>query len=64
VGRPDEEWGEAVVAYVVAPNGVTDAELIAHCRERLAGYKIPRAIERIAEIPRTESGKALKGRLS
>jgi O-succinylbenzoic acid--CoA ligase len=63
VGRPDEEWGEVVVAYVVAPNGVTDAELIAHCRERLAGYKVPRAIERIAEVPRTESGKALKGRL-
>jgi O-succinylbenzoic acid--CoA ligase len=52
-----------VVAYVVA-DGVTDAELIAHCRARLAGYKVPRAIERIAEIPRTASGKALKGRLA
>jgi O-succinylbenzoic acid--CoA ligase len=64
VGRPDVEWGEVVVAYVVAPNGVTDDELIAHCRDGLAGYKVPRAIERIAEIPRTASGKALKGRLS
>jgi o-succinylbenzoate---CoA ligase len=63
VGRPDDEWGEAVVAYVVASNGVSDDELIAHCRERLAGFKVPRAIERIAEVPRTESGKALKGRL-
>jgi O-succinylbenzoic acid--CoA ligase len=63
VGRPDEEWGEAVVAYVVASDGVSDEELIAHCRERLAGYKVPRQIERVAEIPRTESGKALKGRL-
>src|SRR3954454_12193729 len=36
LGRPDEEWGEAVVAYVVATDGVTDAELVAHCRERLA----------------------------
>jgi O-succinylbenzoic acid--CoA ligase len=63
VGRPDEEWGETVVAYVVATDGVTDAQLVAHCRERLAGYKVPRAIERVGEIPRTESGKALKGRL-
>ncbi len=62
-GRPDDEWGEIVVAYVVA-DGVTDDELIAHCRERLAGYKVPRAIERITEVPRTASGKALKGRLS
>jgi O-succinylbenzoic acid--CoA ligase len=62
-GRPDQEWGEVVVAYVVASNGVSDGDLIAHCRERLAGYKVPRRIERVAEIPRTESGKALKGRL-
>ena len=63
VGRPDDEWGELVVAYVVA-NGVSDDELIAHCRDRLAAHKVPRAIERIAEVPRTASGKALKGRLS
>jgi O-succinylbenzoic acid--CoA ligase len=63
-GRPDGEWGEVVVAYVVARNGVTDDELIAHCRERLAGYKVPRAFERVGELPRTESGKLLKGRLS
>jgi o-succinylbenzoate---CoA ligase len=63
VGRPDEEWGEAVVAYVVARDGVTDEELRAHCRERLAGFKVPRAFVRTGEIPRTASGKALKGRL-
>jgi acyl-CoA synthetase (AMP-forming)/AMP-acid ligase II len=63
-GRPDDEWGEIVVAHVVARNGVTDDDLIAHCRDRLAGYKVPRRIERISEIPRTASGKALKGRLT
>jgi len=63
-GRPDDEWGEVVVAYVVARNGVSDEELIAHCRERLAGYKVPRRFHRIDEIPRTASGKALKGLLT
>jgi O-succinylbenzoic acid--CoA ligase len=63
VGRPDPEWGEAVVAFVVTPNGISDDELRAHCRERLAGYKVPRAFERVDELPRTASGKLLKGRL-
>ncbi len=62
VGRPDREWGEAVTAFVVA-GAVTDAELVAHCRERLARYKVPRSIRRVAELPRTASGKLLKGRL-
>jgi O-succinylbenzoic acid--CoA ligase len=63
VGRPDPEWGEAVVAYVVTSAEVDDDELRAHCRARLAGFKVPRAYERRDELPRTESGKLLKGRL-
>jgi O-succinylbenzoic acid--CoA ligase len=61
VGRPDPEWGEAVVAYVVTT--ASDDELRAHCREHLSRHKVPRAFERVAELPRTESGKVLKGRL-
>jgi O-succinylbenzoic acid--CoA ligase len=66
VGRQDAEWGEVVTAFVVVngAGGVRDDELVAWCRERLAGYKVPRAIVRVAELPRTESGKLLKGRLS
>jgi O-succinylbenzoic acid--CoA ligase len=62
-GRPDPEWGEAVTAFVVVDGEADDAELVAHCRERLAGYKVPRAIVRVAELPRNASGKLLKGRL-
>ena len=65
VGRPDPEWGEKVTAFVVVDGvQVGDGELVAWCRERLAGYKVPRAIVRVEQLPRTESGKLLKGRLS
>ncbi|MEA2441474.1 MAG: o-succinylbenzoate---CoA ligase [Thermoleophilaceae bacterium] len=63
VGRPDAEWGEAVTAFVVVEGEVEDGELLGWCRERLAGYKVPRSITRVAELPRTASGKLLKGRL-
>jgi O-succinylbenzoic acid--CoA ligase len=62
-GRPDPEWGEAVTAFVVVAGQVDDAELVAHCRARLAGFKVPRAIVRVDEVPRTASGKVLRGRL-
>jgi O-succinylbenzoic acid--CoA ligase len=64
VGRPDPEWGEAVTAFVVVEGDATDASIVAHCRALLAGYKVPRAIVRVEELPRTASGKLLKGRLS
>jgi O-succinylbenzoic acid--CoA ligase len=64
VGRPDPEWGEVVTAFVVLSGEATDAAIVAHCRAILAGYKVPRAIVRVEELPRTASGKLLKGRLS
>ena len=64
VGRPDPEWGEAVTAFVVLEADADDASIVAHVRERLAGYKVPRAIVRVEELPRTASGKLLKGRLA
>jgi O-succinylbenzoic acid--CoA ligase len=63
VGRPDPEWGEAVTAFVVLDRETTDPDLRAHCRGRLAGHKVPRAFVRVGELPRTASGKLLKGRL-
>jgi acyl-CoA synthetase (AMP-forming)/AMP-acid ligase II len=57
VGAPDAQWGEQVVAVVQAED-VTLDELQAHCRERLAGYKVPRALRVVDEVKRSPSGKA------
>jgi O-succinylbenzoic acid--CoA ligase len=62
-GRPDPEWGEAVTAWVVLDGEASDDELRAHVRARLAGFKVPKAIHRVAELPRSAAGKVLKGRL-
>lgn len=67
IGLPDDKWGEAVHAWVVLHQGqlLTQADLIAWCRERIAGYKRPQAIHFIddAEMPRTATGKILHRQL-
>jgi long-chain acyl-CoA synthetase len=65
IGVPDERWGEAVKALVVTRPGAAASadELVAFARERLAGYKLPRSIEFVAELPRNPSGKVLKHEL-
>ena len=62
---PDETWGESVNAAVVLKPGAraSAAELIAVCRARSAADKLPRAIEFLAELPKTGSGKISKQRL-
>lgn len=64
-GRPDPEWGEAVVATVVARKGArpSERELRAHCAELLAAYKVPKAIALRPALPRTPSGKLDRGAL-
>lgn len=58
-GVPDAVWGQRVAAMVVliGEGAATHEELLAHCRERLAGYKQPRALLFAADLPRTGSGK-------
>jgi fatty-acyl-CoA synthase len=59
---PDEKWGEVPKALVVLkPNAaVTESELIAFCRSRLAHYKCPRSFEFVTSLPKTATGKILK----
>jgi fatty-acyl-CoA synthase len=62
VGVPDEEWGERPKAFVVLADGehATEAELIEHVRSQIARYKAPRAVEFVAELPKTSTGKVQK----
>ncbi|HEY8206675.1 MAG TPA: AMP-binding protein [Myxococcaceae bacterium] len=65
IGVPDSAWGEAGCAYVVLQHGAaaTEAELLSHVRERLARFKVPRAIRFIPELPLSAAGKVLKAEL-
>jgi len=63
IGLPDERWGEVVTAVVVRRHDVTADELIAHCRAQLAGFKSPKRIEFVDDLPRTASGKVRKHEL-
>ena len=62
LGRPDAQWGERVVAFVVLRPGQTAAAdaLQAHCGQRIAGYKKPREIHFIDALPRNHAGKVMK----
>ncbi|MFI0350823.1 class I adenylate-forming enzyme family protein [Actinomadura sp. 9N407] len=61
-GVPDPRWGEAVCAAVVLRDGAsaTAEDIVAVCRERLGGYKVPKRVEFVPELPRNVAGKILK----
>jgi fatty-acyl-CoA synthase len=63
VGVPDERWGEVGLAVVVASAPVAEEELVGFCRERLAGFKVPKAVRFADEIPRNAMGKIQKDEL-
>ncbi|MGH3556553.1 MAG: long-chain-fatty-acid--CoA ligase [Mycobacterium sp.] len=62
IGVPDDRWGERVHAVVVLQPGseVTEAALRGHCHALIAGYKVPRSMEFVAELPVSGAGKVLK----
>jgi acyl-CoA synthetase (AMP-forming)/AMP-acid ligase II len=65
VGVPDARFGEAVCAYVIVERGaaVTAGELIEHCRALIAGYKKPRHVRFVDDLPRNGIGKVMKAEL-
>jgi len=62
IGVPDQKWGEAVKACVVVKQGeeLSEAEVIAHARLHIAGYKCPKSVDFIDALPRNPSGKILR----
>ncbi len=64
VAKPDPKWGESPLAFVELKSGasVSEADLIAHCKNLLASYKVPKEI-RFEEIPKTSTGKIQKFQL-
>jgi long-chain acyl-CoA synthetase len=65
VGVPDEKTGEAVKLFVVKATNATlgEAELIAHCREQLTAYKVPRIVRFVEALPKSTVGKILRREL-
>ncbi|AHC27070.1 MULTISPECIES: AMP-binding protein [Mycobacteriaceae] len=65
VGTPDDKWGERPKAFVVTKNAklLEEADLIAHVRSHIAAYKAPSAVEFVAALPKTSTGKVRKNEL-
>jgi acyl-CoA synthetase (AMP-forming)/AMP-acid ligase II len=63
IGVPDDQWGELVLALVVSDGDVSEDDLRAHVRQRLAGYKVPKRVEFREELARTATGKLQKFKL-
>jgi fatty-acyl-CoA synthase len=61
VAKPDERWGETPCAFVELKAGavVSAQDIVAHCRQHLAGFKVPRAVV-FGELPKTSTGKIQK----
>ncbi|MCV7154773.1 class I adenylate-forming enzyme family protein [Mycolicibacterium pyrenivorans] len=67
IGLPDDEWGErvhAIVAPANAPDAPSIEELRTFCRDRLAAYKVPKSIEFVDRLPRTDAGKIRRSDLA
>ncbi|AXI81057.1 long-chain fatty acid--CoA ligase [Peterkaempfera bronchialis] len=63
IGMPDERMGEVAAAFVVRSGALTEKELVAWARERIANFKVPRRVEFVDALPRNASMKVEKGKL-
>jgi acyl-CoA synthetase (AMP-forming)/AMP-acid ligase II len=64
IGVPDEKFGQVGKAFVVARSPISEAELIAWSRDRMAGFKVPRFVEFLDELPLNGTGKVMKDQLT
>ena len=60
VGQKHDEWGEVVVAFVVAADDISEKDLDQHCIENIARFKRPKAYRFVNELPKNNYGKVLK----
>jgi len=62
IGIPDEALGQAVKAFVVLENGaeISVREILRHCSARLENFMVPRSVELLPELPKTDNGKIKK----
>lgn len=63
IGVPDDKWGEAVKAIIVSKEKCSELEIIQYCKQKLAGYKIPKSVEFVDSIPKTGNVKIDKKQL-
>jgi fatty-acyl-CoA synthase len=63
IGVPDARWGEVCAAFVVLRGPAGEEELLAHCRGRLARFKVPKSVHVVEELPRNSLGKVAKSEL-
>jgi fatty-acyl-CoA synthase len=63
IGTPHDKWIEAITAVVVTREPASEEELLAHAREHLAGFKLPKSVHFVDELPKNPSGKLLKREL-
>ena len=65
VGIPDDKWGEAVKSFVVVKEGVDlkEEDIISYVRTQIAGYKCPKSVNYVEQLPRNPSGKILRREL-
>ena len=64
-GIPDDKFGEALFAAIVVTSGKTlnQTDIIKHCRDKIGGFKIPRQMDFVKEMPKSAMGKILKNEL-